>query len=65
MISTLINLLGSFYESKEFGKAESIAHSIHHCGVFLASSKVKDWAAEAVVFGGVNPAGSHPFGGFL
>lgn len=29
MISTLINLLGSFYESKEFGKAESIAHSIH------------------------------------
>ena len=29
MISTLINLLGSFYESKEFSKAETIAHNIH------------------------------------
>ena len=29
MISTLINLLGSFYESKDFTRAETIAHSIH------------------------------------
>lgn len=29
MISTLINLLGSFYERKEFTKAETIAHNIH------------------------------------
>jgi len=29
MISTLINLLGSFYERKEFSKAETIAHNIH------------------------------------
>jgi hypothetical protein len=42
-----------------------MAHSIHHCGVFLASSKVKDWAADAVVLGGVKPAGSQPLGGFL
>lgn len=29
MISTLINLLGSFYESKEFTKAEAIARNMH------------------------------------
>ena len=29
MISTLINLLGSFYENKDFTRAETIAHSIH------------------------------------
>jgi len=29
MISTLINLLASFYESKEFTKVETIARSIH------------------------------------
>lgn len=29
MISTPINLLGGFYESKQFAKAETIAHSIH------------------------------------
>jgi len=29
MISTLINLLGSFYESKDFSQAETIAHTIH------------------------------------
>ena len=29
MISTLINLLGRSYESNDFAKAETIAHSIH------------------------------------
>lgn len=29
MISTLINLLGSFYERKEFTKAEAIARNMH------------------------------------
>ena len=29
MISTLINLLGSFYESKDFAKVESIANRIN------------------------------------
>ena len=29
MISTLINLLGSFYENKDFAKVESIAHRIN------------------------------------
>lgn len=28
MISTLINLLGGFYENNDFAKAETIAHSI-------------------------------------
>ena len=29
MIRTLIHLLGRFYESNDFAKAETIAHSIH------------------------------------
>lgn len=29
MISTLVNLLGSFYENKDYAKAESIANRIH------------------------------------
>ena len=29
MISTLVNLLGGFYESNDFAKVETIAHSIH------------------------------------
>lgn len=43
----------------------SISQSIHHCGVLTASLKVSDWAADAAVAGGLNPAGNHPFGGFL
>jgi hypothetical protein len=43
----------------------SISQSIHHWGVLIASSNLRDWAAEAVVAGGVNPAGSQSFGGFL
>ncbi len=56
--------LGEQTQTRRDVQAEH-AQSIHHWGVFLASSKVKDWAAEAVVLGGVKPAGSQPLGGFL
>ena len=45
---------------------KSMPHSIHHWGVFFASSKVKDSAAEAPLPAeGLKPAGSQPLGGFL
>jgi len=43
----------------------SMPHSMNHWGVLMASSKVKESAADTVVAGGVQPAGSHPLGGFL
>ena len=43
----------------------SMPQSMHHWGVLMASSKVKESAADTEVAGAVQPAGVQPLGGFL